>query len=79
MEVEIGDEGANREDHHQQEHDRGVLVYITRTGSRYHLQGCTYLLRSCIPIMSGEAEDKGYVPCRVCVTKTAKPIWEYRR
>ena len=41
-------------------------VYITRTGSKYHSDGCRYLSRSCIPIALSEAKSEGYSPCSVC-------------
>lgn len=41
-------------------------VYITKTGSKYHCDGCRYLSRSCIPISLSEAKSEGYAPCSVC-------------
>lgn len=41
-------------------------VYITRTGSKYHSEGCRYLSRSCIPIDLSKAKSEGYSPCSVC-------------
>lgn len=41
-------------------------VYITRTGSKYHTEGCRYLSRSCIAISLSEAKSEGYEPCSVC-------------
>jgi hypothetical protein len=41
-------------------------VYITRTGKRYHLAGCTGLARSQIPISRSDAEKRGYTPCKLC-------------
>jgi hypothetical protein len=40
-------------------------VYITRTGKRYHRDGCRYLL-SRIPMSLRDAQAKGYTPCKVC-------------
>ena len=48
---------------------KGGMVFITRTGIRYHKGSCRYLRKSRIPIEIGEAEGKGYTPCKVC-----KPI-----
>ncbi|MHB9025104.1 MAG: ComEC/Rec2 family competence protein [Armatimonadota bacterium] len=42
------------------------IVYITRTGSKYHRDGCRYLARSRIPITRREAIARGYTPCSVC-------------
>lgn len=43
-----------------------VIVYITRTGHKYHLDGCRYLARSQIPISLTDAKAQGYGPCSVC-------------
>lgn len=41
-------------------------VYITRTGEKYHSQGCRYLSRSCIPVSLSDAKSQGYSACSVC-------------
>lgn len=41
-------------------------VYITKTGTKYHIQGCQYLRYSSIAITLGDAIDKGYTPCFKC-------------
>ena len=41
-------------------------VYVTKTGSKYHSDGCRYLSSSCIPISLSEAKSEGYTPCSVC-------------
>jgi micrococcal nuclease len=43
----------------------GTVVYLTRTGLRYHLDGCRFLARSRIPVKLGEVEPR-YLPCSVC-------------
>lgn len=45
---------------------KGNMVFITRTGIRYHKGSCRYLRKSSIPIEIGEAEGQGYTPCKVC-------------
>ncbi|BCS85433.1 hypothetical protein prwr041_13260 [Prevotella herbatica] len=50
-------------------------VYITKTGSKYHSDGCRYLSRSCIPINLSEAKFEGYDPCSVC----DPPTYVYKR
>lgn len=45
---------------------RECVVYITRTGARYHVDGCRYLRQSRIPVPKRVAEEEGYTPCRVC-------------
>ncbi|MFZ5353234.1 MAG: TadE/TadG family type IV pilus assembly protein [Bacillota bacterium] len=42
------------------------IVYITRTGIRYHLETCRHLHSSKIPIRLDKAADEGYTPCKVC-------------
>jgi hypothetical protein len=41
-------------------------VYITRTGKKYHRDGCRYLAASKIPISLKDAKTKGYTACKVC-------------
>lgn len=42
-----------------------IVVYVTKTGDRYHRDGCRYLARSQIPMPLAEAA-KRYIPCSVC-------------
>jgi len=42
------------------------IVYITRTGAKYHQEGCRYLRRSRIPITLSRARRAGYAPCLIC-------------
>lgn len=42
-----------------------VTVYITKTGKKYHSDGCRYLSKSKIPISLSNAK-MGYEPCSVC-------------
>lgn len=42
-----------------------VTVYVTRTGTKYHRDGCRYLSRSKIPINLDEAK-RLYTACSVC-------------
>ena len=41
-------------------------VYITKTGSKYHSYGCTYLKQSCIAKDLSVVEMHGYTPCSKC-------------
>ncbi|MEA5033996.1 hypothetical protein [Cloacibacillus evryensis] len=43
-----------------------TIVYITRTGAKYHRDGCGSLSRSKIEITLKEAKDQGYGPCKKC-------------
>jgi len=42
------------------------MVYITRTGTKYHRADCRYLSSSEIIISKQDAINKGYTPCSVC-------------
>ena len=44
----------------------GTIVYVTKTGTKYHKDGCSSLRSSKIEITLGEAVEKGYEPCKVC-------------
>jgi micrococcal nuclease len=46
--------------------DRGDVVFVTNTGSKYHLDGCRYLKKSKLPMALSEAKGRGYTPCSVC-------------
>lgn len=49
-----------------QKADNGdTIVYVTKTGEKYHSLGCTYLKSSSIPIKLSEAVKK-YSPCSRC-------------
>lgn len=43
----------------------GVTVYVTRTGEKYHRDGCSYL-KSRIAISLQDAVNQGYTPCSRC-------------
>jgi len=43
-----------------------ITVYITKSGAKYHIDGCRYLSKSKIPITLQEAVQRGYTPCKVC-------------
>ena len=46
--------------------DPQTIVYITRTGSKYHRGSCGSLSKSKIPITLKEAKELGYGPCGRC-------------
>ena len=50
------------EQYNQQE----MVVYITRTGKKYHCSGCGYLSKSKIPISLKDAKKNRYTPCKAC-------------
>jgi methylphosphotriester-DNA--protein-cysteine methyltransferase len=43
-----------------------TLVYITKTGKKYHADGCRSLSKSRIPITLRDAVTRGYTPCSLC-------------
>lgn len=43
-----------------------VTVYVTKTGEKYHSDGCQYLSRSQISISLADAKAGGYTPCSKC-------------
>lgn len=45
-------------------------VYITKTGSKYHRDGCSSLRRSRIAISLNDAVSRGYEPCKNCKPPT---------
>lgn len=44
----------------------GSNLYITKSGSKYHREGCSSLSKSQIPISYEDAVAKGYEPCGRC-------------
>lgn len=44
----------------------GVTVYVTKTGKKYHQDGCRSLSRSKIPISLQDAKVRRYEPCSKC-------------
>ena len=43
-----------------------TTVYITKTGSKYHRSGCSYLRQSKIAISLSSAKAQGYTACSRC-------------
>lgn len=46
--------------------DDNPVVYITRTGKKYHREGCSALKSSKIRVTLKEAYERGYKPCSLC-------------
>lgn len=46
--------------------DLSAIVHITKTGKKYHREGCSALSNSDITISVNEAKQQGYTPCRQC-------------
>jgi len=49
-----------------QQDSQTQTVYITRSGKKYHLDGCRYLAASKTAIRLKDAKAKGYTACKVC-------------
>lgn len=42
------------------------IVYVTKSGEKFHKKGCSHLTESAKQITIKEAKDKGYQPCKTC-------------
>ena len=51
---------------HSIEASGSTTVYVTTSGKKYHVQGCSSLRKSSIPLSLSEAVEKGYLPCLRC-------------
>ena len=49
-----------------QQDTKTQTVYVTRTGKRYHRDGCRYLAASKIAISLKNAQARGFTACKVC-------------
>lgn len=43
-----------------------AIVYVTKTGNKYHKSNCSYLKKSKIQTTLSEAQSQGYTPCSKC-------------
>lgn len=50
-----------------------TTVYVTKSGEKYHTDGCRYLVKSKIAISLGDAVAQGYEACKVCKPPTLDP------
>lgn len=46
--------------------DGNATVYVTKTGKKYHCDGCRSLRKSKIAMSLKDAKAKGYTACRIC-------------
>lgn len=46
--------------------DEDDIVYITKSGSKYHTEDCIYLKKSKIPVLLKQALREGKQPCSRC-------------
>lgn len=44
-----------------------VTYYVTKSGTKYHVDGCASLNKSKIAISYSDAVTKGYKPCKACI------------
>jgi hypothetical protein len=44
----------------------GQIVYVTKSGKKYHAEGCKSLGRSKIPMKLEDAQKRGLTPCGSC-------------
>jgi methylphosphotriester-DNA--protein-cysteine methyltransferase len=42
------------------------IVYITKSGTKYHNRNCRYLTTSQEPLALAKAQEQGYKPCKRC-------------
>jgi hypothetical protein len=49
-----------------QSQTKETVVYTTKTGEKYHRDGCRYLRQSKIKTTKKEAIKNGYGACKVC-------------
>lgn len=42
------------------------VVYVTKTGKKYHKSSCHYLKSSKIKTSKSKAKESGYTACKVC-------------
>jgi hypothetical protein len=45
-------------------------VYVTKTGKKYHSEGCSYLSKSKISMSLSDAKSSGYTACSRCSPPT---------
>lgn len=48
------------------EEPTGQIVYVTKSGSKYHTAGCSHLSKSKIAKTLSEVKASGYEPCKTC-------------
>jgi hypothetical protein len=58
--------GAQQAAQQRAQEPKSQTVYATRTGKRYHRDGCRYLASSKIPMTLKDAKARGLTPCKVC-------------
>lgn len=46
--------------------EQNKVVYVTKSGSKYHNQGCQHLRKSSVATTLTKAKNQGYTPCSKC-------------
>ena len=46
--------------------DRTPIVYVTKSGTKYHKRNCDYISNTAISISTRQAQQQGYTPCSRC-------------
>jgi hypothetical protein len=49
-----------------------VIVYVSRTGRKYHTASCRYVRKGATPMKLKDAVKAGYSPCSVCKPPTLR-------
>ena len=47
-------------------HEHEVMVFVTKTGTKYHLETCRHLRKSKRQLTLKEAKEKNYEACKTC-------------
>ena len=48
------------------QNENSTIVYVTKTGEKYHKSSCSYLRNSKIQMNLSDAKSQGYTPCSRC-------------
>jgi energy-coupling factor transporter transmembrane protein EcfT len=59
-------DGSSSEANELPQEDNSTVVYVTSTGTKYHLDGCSSLQESKMEIVLSDAKKQGYSPCSRC-------------
>ena len=72
------DEDLDMEEDEQaiEESKLNCTVWVTKTGSFYHMEGCRYLKSKAGSMTQKEAIDKGYSPCSKCISSYFLPNYK---
>ena len=60
------DEPSESQPPEEKDDQKEIIVYVTKTGEKYHADGCQYLRKSKIAMDLEEAIAEGYTACSKC-------------